>query len=262
MPFFNRTNTGELHDRSRAYSTYTNMYTKDYYKSRDLSLPCYNPWKDIVAPPMINDENMKSWHERSSRDKSLILERTSLATFRGTIIDKPGGWHFYSRGIRQKWLKKYEFDENIKITAVHPKEGFGNKAANYQRTYRNDFLTSTYCLCPPGWATWTPRLYEALLLGCIPAVVADDNVLPFSRTLDYTQFAVHISEKNSNDLYNQLPKDPARIQELQEGGAKVYRAFVYNDPPIRGDAFHFLMKELEWRAQSLGLMQGFVKQKD
>ena len=93
MPFFKRTNTGELHDRSRAYSTYTNMYTKDYYKSRDLSLPCYNPWKDIVAPPMINDENMKSWHERSSRDKSLILERTSLATFRGTIIDKPGGWH-------------------------------------------------------------------------------------------------------------------------------------------------------------------------
>ena len=255
-----RTNTGELHDRSQAYATYTNMYAQNYYKNRDLTLPCFNPWKDIVAPPMINDQDMIQWHERSRVDKNLKLKRTHLATFRGTIIDKPGGWHHYSRSIRQHWLKKYEFDENIKITAVHPKEGFGNKAANYQKTYRTDFLTSTYCLCPPGWATWTPRLYEALLLGCIPAVIADDNVLPFARTLDYTQFAVHVPEKDANDLENLLPTNEKHILELQQGVTKVYRAFIYNDPPIQGDAFHYLMKELEWRAKSLGVMQGFVKE--
>ena len=41
--------------------------------------------------------------------------------------------------------------------------------------------------------------------------------------------------------------------------AKVYKAFVYNSPPVKGDAFYHLMKELEWRAQTLGVMQGFTK---
>ena len=252
------TNTGELHDRSNAFRTYTGMYTKGYSKYRDLTLPCFNPWKDIVAPPMINDFDMIQWHTKVKNDPSMELPRNKLATFRGTIIDK-AGWHYYSRGIRQHWLNKYEFDDKIKITAVHPKDGFGDKAANYQKTYRNDFLTSTYCLCPPGWATWTPRLYEALLLGCVPAIIADDNVLPFSRTLDYTRFAVHVPENKANDLIELLPQSASRIQELQEGVAQVYKAFVYNDPPIKGDAFHYLMRDLEWRAKSLGLMAGITK---
>ena len=253
------TNTGELRDRSAAYKTYTNMYTKGYYQNRDLTLPCFNPWKDIVAPPMINDIDMIHWHETVQKDSALKLPRDKLATFRGTIIDKPGGWHYYSRGIRQHWLSKYEFDQQIKVTAVHPKEGFGDKAANYQKTYRNDFLTSTYCLCPPGWATWTPRLYEALLLGCIPAIIADDNVLPFSRTLDYTRFAVHVPESKANSLIEVLPQGKERISELQNGVEQVYKAFVYNDPPIKGDAFHYLMRDLEWRAKSLGVMAGIAK---
>ena len=243
-------------DRSQAYSTYTNMYTQGYSQKRDLTLPCFNPWKDIVAPPLINDRDMMAWHVNSAREPALQLKRVHLATFRGTIIDKPG-WKEYSRSIRQHWLQKYEFDANIKVTAVHPKEGFGAKAASYQKTYRQDFLTSTYCLCPPGWATWTPRLYEALLLGCIPAIIADGNVLPFARTLDYTQFAVHVPEDKANELNSVLPTDPQRIRELQAGVAKVYTAFIYNDPPIQGDAFHYLMQELAWRAQSLGVMQGF-----
>ena len=123
---------------------------------------------------MINDKFMLEWHDMQKANSPLsagIDSRNLLATFRGTIIDKPG-WGHYSRGIRQKWLKKYEFDDKIKITPVHPREGFGAKAANYQATYRKDFTSSKFCLCPPGWATWTPRLFEALLLGCIPAVVA------------------------------------------------------------------------------------------
>ncbi len=247
------TNTGELMNREEAFSVYTSMYTRDYKKAHDLSLPCFSPWKDIVAPPMINDKFMLEWHDMQKANSPLragIDSRDLLATFRGTIIDKPG-WGHYSRGIRQKWLKKYEFDDKIKITPVHPREGFGAKAANYQATYRKDFTSSKFCLCPPGWATWTPRLFEALLLGCIPAVVADHNLLPFSRTIDYTLFAVHIPEDNANDLEYFLPQSTARVQELQEGVSAVWPAFVYNDPPKPGDAFYHLIGELFWKSRSV-----------
>jgi hypothetical protein len=247
------TNTGELMNRKEAFSVYTSMYTRDYKKAHDLSMPCFSPWKDIVAPPMINDKFMLGWHraqKSSGAAKAGTAPRNLLATFRGTIIDKPG-WSHYSRGIRQKWLQKYEFDDKIKITAVHPREGFGDKAANYQATYRKDFTSSKFCLCPPGWATWTPRLFEALLLGCIPAVIADHNLLPFSRTVDYTLFAVHVSEDKANDLETFLPQSKARVQELQDGVSAVWPAFVYNDPPQPGDAFHHLAAELFWKSRSV-----------
>ena len=251
------TNTGELLNRKEAFSAYTSMYTPGYQNSHDLSLPCFSPWKDIVAPPMINDEFMLGWHNAQKKNKVDANTRNLLATFRGTIIDKPG-WSFYSRGIRQKWLDKYAFNENIKITAVHPREGFGSKAANYQATYRKDFTSSKYCLCPPGWATWTPRLFEALLLGCIPAVVADHNLLPFSRRIDYTQFAVHISEDKANDLEKYLPQSKARVQELQLGVSAIWPAFVYNDPPKPGDAFHHLLAELFWKSKGVQRGQRWV----
>ena len=79
------TNTGELHNRKNAFEIYTGMYTKGYSTRRDLSLPCFNPWKDIVAPPMINDQDMIQWHVHGKKDPSLILKRNLLATFRGTL---------------------------------------------------------------------------------------------------------------------------------------------------------------------------------
>ena len=132
----------------------------------------------------------------------------------------------------------YEGDEEIHITAVHPREGMGSreKATKYAKTYREDFLNSKFCLCPPGWATWTPRLYEALLLGCVPVVVADDNALPYARTLDYSKFSVHIAEKHATKLRTILKAAEKQIDQLRQGMKDVWANFVYNSPP--GDAFY------------------------
>ena len=254
------TNTGELMDRSATYTAYSHIYAPGFEKRRDLKLPCFSPWKDVVAPPMINDKDMMRWHRERSRrgDAGGAHKRNILATFRGTI-QTGKAWSYYSRGIRQAWQEKYEFDDKIRITAVHPREGFGKKAKHYQATYRDDFIRSIYCLCPPGWATWTPRLYESLLLGCIPAVVADGNVLPFSRILNYNEFAVHVAEKDASRLKEVLPQDPDVIQRLQAGVDKHWKAFVYNSPPQPGDAFYHIMYELYTKAETNGFMQGFGK---
>ena len=132
------TNTGELHDRSRAMAYYTGMYSPNYQQEkRDMSLPCYTPWKDIVAPPMINDQSLI---DSKGGSKEGHHKRNVLASFRGTILTG-GTWSMYSRFIRQKWKTLYEGDDEIHITAVHPREGMGSreKATKYAKTYREDF---------------------------------------------------------------------------------------------------------------------------
>lgn len=48
---------------------------------------------------------------------------------------------------------------------------------------------SVFCIVPKGVGTWTHRLYEALLAGCIPVVLSDDFVLPFPE-LPWSEFSV------------------------------------------------------------------------
>ena len=62
-----------------------------------------------------------------------------------------------------------------------------------------------FCLCPEGWAHWSPRFFEAIQTGCVPVLFpsddGDSNELPFERLVDYASFVVYVR--------------PARIATLQ-----------------------------------------------
>ena len=53
-----------------------------------------------------------------------------------------------------------------------------------------------FCLCPVGWAHWSPRFFEAIQAGCIPVLFPsegeDANVLPFERSVNYARFVVSV----------------------------------------------------------------------
>ena len=102
--------------------------------------------------------------------------RKRLAMFRGAVLSSK----VYSRGIRQEWARLFgdSEDANVRIVSKHPKH---ENEDSYRADYFKDMTTSKFCLAPPGWATWTPRVFEAMLMGCIPVVVADGNELPFER---------------------------------------------------------------------------------
>ena len=53
--------------------------------------------------------------------------------------------------------------------------------------YREEMKESTFCLAPLGHATWSIRMFESMMLGCIPVLVADDTDLPFQRWVDWSQ---------------------------------------------------------------------------
>ena len=53
---------------------------------------------------------------------------------------------------------------------------------------------SVFCLAPAGFAPWSRRLFEVIIEGCIPVIVADDIVLPFENQLNWKEFSVTVSE--------------------------------------------------------------------
>jgi hypothetical protein len=57
--------------------------------------------------------------------------------------------------------------------------------------YVAELANATFCIAPPGFALWSPRLSEAVIAGCIPVVIGDGIELPFEELIDYASFVVH-----------------------------------------------------------------------
>ena len=102
---------------------------------------------------------------------------------------------------------------------------------------------------PAGYALWTPRLAEAVLVGCVPLVIGDHIELPFEWKLDYRSFAVRIGEADVPRLDKLTGVIPDSELELKRSELKaVWPRFVYNQPAQRGDAFDTIMERLAMRA--------------
>lgn len=70
-------------------------------------------------------------------------------------------------------------------------------STDHTPTYYEDMQRSVFCLCPVGWAPWSPRLVEAVVLGCIPVIIADDIVLPFAVAIPWEEIGVVLAEGTS-----------------------------------------------------------------
>jgi hypothetical protein len=115
--------------------------------------------------------------------------------------------------------------------------------------YRSEIVRSVFCLCPLGWAPWSPRLVESAVLGCVPVVIADGIQLPFSETVQWPEISLTVAEKDVRNLRKVLEHVAATnlsaIQRnLHEPVFK--RALLYNVPMKEGDATWHILESL-WR---------------
>jgi putative beta-1,4-xylosyltransferase IRX10 len=88
------------------------------------------------------------------------------------------------RGARASVWENFKNNPLFDISTDHP------------ATYYQDLQRAVFCLCPLGWAPWSPRLVEAVVFGCVPVIVAEDTVLPFADAIPWEEIGVFVAEED------------------------------------------------------------------
>ncbi|CAM6082894.1 unnamed protein product [Calypogeia fissa] len=121
--------------------------------------------------------------------------------------------------------------------------------------YHTYMKSSKYCLCPGGYEVNSPRIVEAIYNDCVPVVIADKFVLPFSDVLDWKTFALHVLEADIPNLKLILEAVPMEIYLGMEARIRQVRHhFLLNQPPKRYDAFNMILHSVWLRRLNIQLL--------
>eukprot|EP00475_Leptophrys_vorax_P003056 TRINITY_DN1176_c1_g1_i1.p1 TRINITY_DN1176_c1_g1~~TRINITY_DN1176_c1_g1_i1.p1 ORF type:complete len:457 (-),score=85.85 TRINITY_DN1176_c1_g1_i1:397-1767(-) len=193
----------------------------------DNSSRCFNAEKDIVIPPFIDSDVIVEMATDLDKrvEEEVHRSRRKLAYFRGTVV-----WNWlgkpdlkYSRGIRQQIFDLYSNDPEFMVF---------DGSLDAERSYLDEMLNATFCLCPRGYASWSPRLVQSIALGCIPVVIADDTLHPFQNSKlfegGYQSIAVLVAESKINHLKQILKAVPQdQIQAMRRALRRVWPLLQY-----------------------------------
>lgn len=182
--------------------------TEGFRPIKDVPLPeIYLPYGKLSPPCQV----------QASRNRSI------LAFF-------AGGDH---GDIRKKlfdvWRDK---DDHIQVYEYLP------KTLNYTELMGR----SKFCLCPSGYEVASPRVVESIHAGCIPVIISDNYVLPFSDVLNWSQFSIRIPIDKIPEIKTILEGiSISEYLEMQKKVKLVRRHFVLNRPSQPFDVMHMVM---------------------
>ena len=184
----------------------------------DISLPLFDDRHPEKSPGVLFDPE----------DPSHDIKKKVLLVFKGKR---------YTKGIgseARNALHHLHNDKDILMytTCKHGKDWEKNRDdrcdqdnALYDTVdYQELMSQSTFCLVPRGRRADTYRFLEALSLGCIPVVLSNDLVKPFSEVIDWTQVVVQAEER----LVFQLPETLRSIPDEEVKRMRIRCLAIYD----------------------------------
>lgn len=180
---------------------------------------------NIVIPPYISPESVRATLEKfPARGK-----RDIFAFFRGKMELHPKNvsGRYYSKRVRTVIWRNYNNDLKFYLK----RERFPG--------YQSEIARSVFCLCPLGWAPWSPRLVESVALGCVPVIIADGIRLPFPLAVKWPEISLTVAERDVGKLGEILRHVAAtNLSAIQRNLADpaVKGALLFNDHVQEGDA--------------------------
>ena len=120
-------------------------------------------------------------------------------------------------------------------------------------SYHSFMLASKFCLCPSGYEVARPRLVEAIYAECVPVILSEGYVLPFSDVLNWDAFSVSVDVADIprlKEILAAVPED--KYMRLKEGLRVVRKHFTFNQPARRFDVFHMLLHSIWLRRINFG----------
>ncbi|KAI3889224.1 hypothetical protein MKX03_006456 [Papaver bracteatum] len=183
----------------------------------------FNPSKDASFPEI---------HLRTAYATALLgglspSGRTILAFF-------AGGLHGHIRYLLlNQWKNR---DQDVLVYDRVP------TGVSYDKMMR----TCKYCLCPSGYEVASPRIVEAIYAECVPVLISDHYVPPFSEVLNWNSFSVQISVSDIPNIKKILMGiSQSQYIRMQRRVKQVQKHFVVNnDSPNRFDVFHMTLHSI------------------
>lgn len=195
----------------------------------------FNPHKDASLPEI---------HLRTGEITGLIgglspSHRPILAFFAGRL-------HGHIRqALLEQWKNK---DEQVLVYDNMPKGV----------SYGSMLKKSRFCLCPSGYEVASPRVVEAIYAECVPVLISDNYVLPFSDVLNWKAFSVQVDVKDIPKIKEILMSISQRqYLRMQRRVKQVQRHFVINGPSKRYDVFHMTIHSIWLRRLNIGIHNSF-----
>ena len=148
--------------------------------------------------------------------------------------------HVYSMGVRQAvWRQRLWAEPDMRIVSAGIPD------------YDTAVPKARFCLHTEGNG-WGARVVDYMAMECLPLMVNDGMIFPYSNIINWDLFSVHLNKKHVPQIPTILRNVSAAQQEKMHVTQRRYkRAFVWWRPD--GLAYEFTLAALGQRVASLGL---------
>ncbi|KAF5748166.1 exostosin family protein [Tripterygium wilfordii] len=239
-PFWNRTQGADhfmlaCHD----WGPHASQGNPDLY-SKSIRVLCnantsegFNPQKDVSLPEIHLYGGEVSPKLLSPPPAAADSPRLHLAFF-------AGGIHGPIRPLLLQHWK--DSDPELLVHEYLPKD----------LDYYSLMLQSKFCLCPSGHEVASPRIVEAIYAECVPVILSQNYVLPFSDVLRWEAFSIRVDVSEIPRLKEVLTAvSEEKYRRLKEGLRAVRKHFVLNQPSKPFDVFHMILHSVWLRRINL-----------